>query len=110
MQLILDTLQKENIEGYYLIKFLYLTGLRIREAISLKWENIDFENGIIKFWNQKSKRYDKRPLLEPVIELLKEIRINTNRKDKVFYIPIEVAYFSIEHRQDFGVKRMTTVD
>lgn len=84
IQLILDTLQKENVEGYYLIKFLYLTGLRISEAISLKWENVDFEKGLLKFWNQKSKRFDTRPLLQPALELLKEIRVNTNREDKVF--------------------------
>jgi integrase/recombinase XerD len=81
---ILEYLEKENKEGYYLIKFLYYTGLRISEAISLKWNDISLEEATMRFWNQKSKRYDKRPLLEQAIELLYEIKMNTPKREKVF--------------------------
>lgn len=93
LQLILNYLQQHNIEGYYLIKFLYLTGLRVGEAISLKWENIDFEKGLITFYNQKSKRYDIRPLLQPAIDLLKEIKISTNRNKIFVYTDTSCLFF-----------------
>lgn len=93
LQLILEYLKNNNIEGYYLIKFLYLTGLRVGEAIALKWENIDLKKGLISFYNQKSKRYDIRPLLSPAIELLMEIKLNTNREKVFIYTNTSCIFF-----------------
>lgn len=93
LDLILGTLQKENIEGYYLIKFLYLTGLRVGEAISLEWKNIDLENRLLRFWNQKSKRFDKRPFLLPALEVLTEIKLNTNRERLFLHSDTSCLFF-----------------
>ena len=38
--------------------FLRLTGFRSDEACQLKWENIDFKEGVIHVWNKKENRWD----------------------------------------------------
>ncbi|MBI1931834.1 MAG: tyrosine-type recombinase/integrase [Ignavibacteriales bacterium] len=56
----------------FLLKFLWYSGFRIGEALSLKWSNIDFENRIIYVRNQKDKREDKFPIDERLYSLLKK--------------------------------------
>jgi integrase len=93
LQTILDYLQGNNIEGYWIIKFMYLTGLRISEAISLTWNDIDLEEGIMYVNNIKVKRRDPRPLLSPALELLREIKAATNRKKVFLYTNTSCVFF-----------------
>jgi integrase/recombinase XerD len=61
---------KEHIdEKYYLyFKHLYLLALRPSEALSIKWEDIDFEHEEIIIYNSKRNRYDILPMLSDVKE------------------------------------------
>jgi integrase len=93
IQTILDYLRGNNIEGYWLIKFMYLTGLRISEAISLTWDDIDLEEGIMYVNNIKVKRRDPRPLLSPALDLLQEIKGATNRKKVFIYTNTSCVFF-----------------
>lgn len=63
LQLILTKLREKNIEAYNFTKFLYLSGFRIGEAVSLMWEDVDFKKNIIIVRNTKAKRLDMLPLL-----------------------------------------------
>jgi len=53
-----------------LIRFLSLTALRINEALSLRWSNIDLSQRTITLFNQKARRTDTIPLIDPVHTLL----------------------------------------
>lgn len=55
----------------FLLKFLWYSGFRIGEALSLKWSDIDFENRIIYVRNQKAKRDEKYPLHDGLYDLMK---------------------------------------
>ncbi|HEX2866512.1 MAG TPA: site-specific integrase [Ignavibacteriales bacterium] len=63
------------------IKLLQLTGLRTGEAVSLKWENINYAQGIIKVRNEKEDRDDYIDLIPQIRELLDPIR---KRSGKIF--------------------------
>ncbi|MHB1679813.1 MAG: tyrosine-type recombinase/integrase [bacterium] len=55
-----------------LITFLIYTGCRKGEALNLKWDNIDTNNGIIAIKATKTK-YDRIPISKPLKELLSGI-------------------------------------
>ena len=95
LQAILNYLKEHNKHGYNLIKFLYLTGLRISEAISLTWDNINFEKKIIVFHNHKAKREDVRPLLDKAIEHLIEMK-KESVSEKLF--PYSTRFCSFFYR------------
>jgi integrase len=54
--------------------FLRLSGMRVGEAISLKWEDIDFEKDRILIKNSKGKRLDEFPLYYGLKEFLVKFR------------------------------------
>ncbi len=45
-------------------------GLRKNEALSLKWENIDFKKGILRIWSQKNHKWREVPMLKVIGEAL----------------------------------------
>ena len=56
-----------------LISFLVYTGCRKGEALNLKWDDVDFKNGVIAIKATKT-RYDRYvPISKPLKELLKAI-------------------------------------
>jgi integrase len=59
---ILKKLRNKNIEHYKVITLLLITGLRVSELINLSFEDIDFDENIINFRNEKENRNDKIPL------------------------------------------------
>lgn len=76
MKTILDYFQKENINQYYLVKFLLLTGMRISSALVQTWQDIDFIEEVMIVTNVKAK-YRKYyfPLHKELKELLNEMGI-----------------------------------
>ena len=57
-----------------IIRLLYSCGLRISEALNLKYENIDFENGFITILSSKNYVTRKIPISNSMLETLKNYR------------------------------------
>lgn len=90
---------KENVTHYYLYALILQTGLRISEALGLKWSDIDFENKIlhvnrILYYNSEKKIYEftepktinsKRiiPLTQEAITILKDRKKINNKLPKM---------------------------
>ncbi len=68
---LLTHLKVNDRKMYYLVKFLLLTGLRISEALTLHWTQID--NTKILIANKTTKQTEVFPLTEAIKNLLKEI-------------------------------------
>ncbi|RMG75716.1 MAG: hypothetical protein D6707_13130 [Bacteroidetes bacterium] len=75
-----------NLEGeqYRIIKFLFMTGFRISEALQLHWGDIDWNDNIILVNNIKGKRIDYFPLYPKLKEFLLSFYHNQPASDKVF--------------------------
>jgi integrase len=98
LQQIINELENPSILGALpdhefalLIQFLSNTGSRIKEALELKWDDIDFDNSIIKFRNKINKtKIDLFPISNPVLKILKEmqkiskVRRGTDKIAKLF--------------------------
>jgi len=70
MKIILKYLQKNNLEVFRFVKFLYLTGFRLSEGLGLTWEQIKFDENIIVVTTYKdNERQDLHPLnVEPELK------------------------------------------
>ena len=66
--------------------FLLFTGMRVGEALSLKWCHIDFEEKLLTVPREltKSDREHSLPLTEFLMELLKQRRRNNRQSEWVF--------------------------
>lgn len=77
-----------------LIQFLWMSGVRITEAINLKKEDVDFNNHLMKVRWLKSRKYHERVL--PLHPRLKDLMIlytaAMNGADKVFPITRQRAW------------------
>ena len=65
------------------IRFLYVSGLRVRDALRLPWSAIDMEEGWIRVYIEKSNKHRELPILSPmraVLERLRERRAEVARK------------------------------
>lgn len=65
---------RTNPKHYRFLYFLKETGFRVGEAISLQWEDIEFENKRIVLRNTKGKRDDEFPLTDSLSEFLESFR------------------------------------
>jgi integrase len=77
-----------------LIKFLWMTGVRISEALSIRKRDLDFENYLITVRWLKSRKYNQRvlpmhPLLKDVLELF---IASLKAYDKVFPVTRQRAH------------------
>jgi len=89
VQLILDYLEKNNLELFRFIYFLRYSGFRLREAIELRWEQINFDENIISMTNFKDNRNDLFPL-GINNGLLRDLLLNfRNKSGKVFDLKYE---------------------
>lgn len=64
-----------------LLRMLYGCGLRLGEALALRWENVDFEAGILhirKAKNDKERDVPMDPSLTGLLEMYKKRRISEN--------------------------------
>jgi integrase/recombinase XerD len=72
-------LKVHSADQYNLIKFLVLTGFRKSEALSLTWNDIDFDRNIIYVNNTKAKRTEIFPIYETLKNFLKKIEKKNDR-------------------------------
>jgi integrase len=49
------------------------TGMRLEELLSLRWDQVDFENNLITMKNMKNKKEDKIPMNAMVVEQLNKL-------------------------------------
>ena len=42
--------------------FLVYSGFRSMESCNVEWSQVDFKRGIIRYWNQKGKRWEDQPM------------------------------------------------
>lgn len=92
MQKILKYYKGKNIQQYYLVYFLLLTGMRPSSAVKISWENIFFEQGYIKVENVKGKKDYYFPLHNELEKMLKEMK--PQKKGILFPYETQVKFFN----------------
>jgi integrase len=77
-----------------LMTFLWMSGVRISEAISLLKKDIDFQNGVMTVRWLKSKKYKNRivPVHNRLLEILQYYVANLGYDEKVFPITRQRAF------------------
>jgi integrase len=74
----------KNERIYKIIKYIYISGARIEEALTVKVNHIDIENKIIHFYNTKGKRYRKIIIDNPKdLEFIKNIIKGKKNEDYI---------------------------
>ncbi|HEX2866991.1 MAG TPA: tyrosine-type recombinase/integrase [Ignavibacteriales bacterium] len=66
--------ENDKLELYRFIRFLYLTGFRLNEALQFTWEQVRFDENIILVQNFKDNRIDIFPLYKELKEFLESFR------------------------------------
>jgi integrase len=61
------------------------TGLRLMDVVSLKWENIDFNNRMISVFVRKTDRVTRIPISDFLIGELKEFKPKSKTNEHLFY-------------------------
>lgn len=80
-----------DMERLYLT-FVYLTGTRRNEALSLTLEDIDFENNTLHIAGTKTKTSNRTMPMFPLVKrLLKTIPLGNSNKNKVFTLSYDQA-------------------
>jgi len=69
-KLILAYLKGRSKDQYRIIRMLQLTGKRVNEILSLKWEDVYFEEKLIKLHNKKAKKQELIPMHKKLREFL----------------------------------------
>jgi len=80
--------QINNHKHKMLLQFLWMSGIRITEALSLKKKDLDFQNYVMSVLWQKNKKYQRRivPLHPQLRDLLQLYTATFNNDDRVFPI------------------------
>jgi integrase/recombinase XerD len=86
--------QIQNPEHRMLCVFLWMSGVRITEAITLKKKDIDFTEEMMSVKWQKSKKYKKRivPIHRNLLQMLRIYTASKNLEDLVFPISRQRAF------------------
>jgi len=66
-----EAYNRDTMSSIDLVRFLLLTGLRISEASSLKWDQVNLEDGYFHLPNPKNSNPVSMPLATQAIEILK---------------------------------------
>ena len=85
---VLKYLEKENEKLYKFIYFLYLTGLRVNEALQLTWKDIHFDKELISLITYKDQ---ERPDLFPVnidVNIVPFLKSFQKKEGKLFDLSI----------------------
>lgn len=105
----------ENRTVCQLALFLLSTALRLQEAMSSKWEDVDLENKILRIRaiNSKSKRLRSVPLNQSAIEVLNELDTRgkfeylfINKKTGQPYVTITKAWHRIRNKAGLNHLRL----
>ncbi len=81
-----QTTIKPDMQFYLLLQFLRYTGGRIKETLSLRWQDVDYESGVICYRKKtQTDNYDVLPLTTNIKETLSKIKLlNKNTDGKIF--------------------------
>ena len=99
---------------YVLFNIYIYSGRRRNEALNLRLQDIDFDNKVLYYYNQKAKRHSYLPLTEPLLSILQnyiernkdKIKANNNRLFTVHYSTVTHGlkkYFRKINRDDIRV-------
>lgn len=92
---IVDRIERiKNYKHKMLMKFLWMTGIRISEALSIKKKHINFEDYVVTVNWQKSTRYKTRnvPLHPEIRNILQLFTVNMKCDDRIFPITRQHAW------------------
>jgi len=84
IEIILKYFREHNLQQYYIVKFLYLSGFRKSSAVSLTWDCINKQQNIINVPNIKRARIDIFPITKQLASLFKEMGNPQTKKQKIF--------------------------
>ncbi|MFZ1291065.1 MAG: site-specific integrase [Melioribacteraceae bacterium] len=113
LEAIFQFFKKRNLKHYYFLRILNSTGLRISEAIALKWNDINYKGKTITINNTKGKRAEEIPLLEETEQIFKEIEYeseyifnykNTNSLKAIKRQLTKFGYTFHDFRRTFGTR------
>lgn len=104
----------KNARCYYAVKFILYSGLRRGECIGLQWKHVNLEKETITVaqqWNKDTKKitspkskaaYRTIPLMEPALEVLKELAKNPHsEEDFVFTGIYRLTEHLVAHSKKF---------
>lgn len=83
---VLDTIPSQNISDKMFLSFLWMSGVRVTEAISLQKKDIDFQNYVMTVKWQKSHKYLRRvvPIFPTLRDKLEVYTAPMKSEDRVF--------------------------
>lgn len=103
----LTLLQQIDLDYYYIVNFMYLTGFRIGETIRLEWKDVDLKKMVIRVKNEKGKRFEEFPIHNDLFDLLGEIP-NTDLRIFPKFSRIDSLKNYYKYQRDlWGEKRYT---
>lgn len=71
---LLLTADAEGCEGLSdQLLFLKFSGFRSDESCQVKWSQVDFRRKVIRYWNQKGKRWTDQPMDRDFLEFIQEV-------------------------------------
>ena len=124
-EVLFDYAKKMKKKALPLYQIIVLTGMRIGEAICLRWEDVDFENKIIAvtktFSHAKSNSIDsytltqtpksktsarKIPLCEDAVKLLEEQRKSRYTNDEFVFISAKGQPYRTTQNFNIGLKKL----
>ncbi|MEM3740658.1 MAG: site-specific integrase [Candidatus Korarchaeum sp.] len=95
-----------------LLLFIAYTGCRVSEAVSLRWENIDLNEGVALIWRSKGERSRRVPLKHDLVKLLSERRrdegwVWPSKRNKNSHINVRSVHYRVKKiGERIGVKDM----
>jgi len=113
LEAIFDYFLKRNKKHYYFLRILNSTGLRISEAIALRWNDVNYKKKTIVIRNSKGNRTEEIPLTKETEEIFKQIDyesekiFNYKSTDSIKAIKRQLIKFNCtfhDFRRTFGTK------
>lgn len=83
-----------NHEHQMLLRFLWMSGVRVTEAVSLRKQDIDLPNAVMRVRWLKSRKYQERvvPIHPRLVDLLRLYTATMKAEDRVFPITRQRAW------------------
>ena len=98
----LTPIKKEELKTLVILGI--CTGMRLKDCVLLTWDKINFDSRFISVVAAKTRRFNKRPLMIPLLPLLHEhlCNIYKNEKDGFLMPTIAHRYLDQERRERLG--------